>query len=97
MQGLEELINLKILDIASNRITSLEGISTLTRLTDLWANDNLVTTMEQVEAALRPLRRTLDTVYFRGNPCSLDENYKLRMLYLLPNLQQLDDNPVRRS
>ena len=96
MQGLESLINLKILDIASNRIKSLKGIETLTNLTDLWANDNAIESMDDIESELKQIASTLETVYLRGNPCASDSKYKLRMLYLLPKLQQLDDNPVER-
>jgi protein phosphatase 1 regulatory subunit 7 len=90
------LVNLKILDISNNRIKSLTGIETLTNLTDLWANDNGVEGMDEVESALKPISKTLEIVYLRGNPCSADEKYKLRMLFLLPKLEQLDDNPVER-
>lgn len=96
LQGLESLINLKILDVSSNRIKSLKGVETLTNLTDLWANDNGVESMDEVEAVLKPIAKTLEIVYLRGNPCASDEKYKLRMLYLLPKLEQLDDNPVER-
>ena len=77
-------------------LTSLEGIQTMTSLTDLWANDNKVENMDESEAVMKPLSGSLEIVYFRGNPCANDPKYKLRMLYLLPKLQQLDDNPVER-
>jgi len=96
LQGLESLINLKILDISNNRIKSLKGIETLTNLTDLWANDNAVESMDEIEAVLKEMAKTLEIVYLRGNPCASHEKYKLRMLYLLPKLEQLDDNPVKR-
>lgn len=97
-QGLESLTNLRILDIASNMISSLgSSISSMSKLTDLWANDNAIESLDHVEEALRPVKSTLTTVYLQGNPCANETNYKLRMLYLLPSLEQLDDNPVKRA
>jgi protein phosphatase 1 regulatory subunit 7 len=89
-------VNLKILDVSNNRINSLKGIETLTNLTDLWANDNAIGSMDEIEGVLKKIAKTLQVVYLRGNPCASDDKYKLRMLYLLPKLEQLDDNPVER-
>lgn len=96
MQGLESLTNLKILDVSNNSLKSLSGVQSLVNLTDLWANDNGVEDLDGVEAVLKPLSETLSTVYLRGNPCSNDSKYKLRMLFLLPKLGQLDDSVVER-
>lgn len=96
LQGIESLVNLKILDISNNRIKSLDGLRTLTTLTDLWANENQIEDLDEVEAALKATAGCLETVYLRGNPCAADPKFKLRMLYLLPKLEQLDDNPVER-
>jgi hypothetical protein len=71
--------------------------SKMSKLTDLWANDNAIEDLDGVESALRPVRSTLTTLYLQGNPCAKDTNYKLRMLYLIPNLEQLDDNPVEKT
>jgi protein phosphatase 1 regulatory subunit 7 len=89
--------NLKILDVASNRLSSLEGLQELDALTDLWANDNAIAVLDKVEDTLRPLRQVLTCVYLHGNPCAAESNYKLRMLHLLPNLEQLDDKLVDRQ
>ena len=96
LQGLESLTNLKILDIADNRITSLVGIETLSGLTDLWANNNAIENLGSVEAQLKPAAATLETLYLAGNPCAGEPKYKLRMMHLLPKLGQLDDNVVER-
>ena len=71
-------------------------MGTLTNLTDLWANQNEIGNLDQVEIALKATAPSLETVYLMGNPCASDSKYKLRMLYLLPKLEQLDDNPVER-
>lgn len=93
IEGIENLTNLRILDISSNRITSLEGISTLVNLTDLWANDNQIESLDDVEKYLLPVKSHLSVAYMRGNPCASDTQYRLRMKYILPRLEQLDDSP----
>lgn len=47
-----------------------------------------------MEAALRSQRGSLSCVYLRGNPCAAAHDYKLRLKFALPQLEQLDDNPV---
>ncbi len=64
------------------------------QLTDLWANDNQLGSLDEVEEALRSQRGSLSCVYLRGNPCAAATDYKLRMKFALPQLEQLDDNPV---
>ena len=94
LAGVEALINLRILDVAANRIASFEGLASLARLTDFWANDNAVESLDAVEDSLKPLRETLTCVYLRGNPAAAHAQYKLRMRHLLPRLEQLDDSPL---
>lgn len=97
LQGLENLTKLQILDISNNQIESLEGLQTLTNLTDLWANDNLVPDLDAVEAALKPISKHLSVVYLRGNPCATHKQYKLRVMHLLPKLEELDGVPLNRK
>jgi protein phosphatase 1 regulatory subunit 7 len=64
------------------------------QLTDLWLNDNAIESLDEVEAALASQRPSLTCIYLRGNPCAAGTDYKLRLKFALPALQQLDDNPV---
>lgn len=64
------------------------------QLTDLWANDNAIGSLDEVEAALCSQRGSLSCVYLRGNPCAAGTDYKLRLKFALPRLEQLDDSPV---
>lgn len=86
--------SLRILDIGNNRISSLEGISNVQNLTDIWANDNKIESLAHVEDCVKPLSGTVTCIYLAGNPCALENNYKLRMLHVLPKLEQLDDKPI---
>lgn len=79
----------------STRVRPLLALpACLPQLTDLWANDNRIGSLDEVEAALASQRATLSCVYLRGNPCAAGTDYKLRLKFALPLLQQLDDAPV---
>ncbi|KAI3430888.1 hypothetical protein D9Q98_009297 [Chlorella vulgaris] len=93
LEGLQALTKLKILDIANNRLRQIDGLETL-QLTDLWANDNAIESLDEVEAVLKSQTGSLSCVYLRGNPCAEAGGYKLRMKIALPKLEQLDDSPV---
>ncbi|EFN52712.1 hypothetical protein CHLNCDRAFT_56306 [Chlorella variabilis] len=93
LEGLDRLVNLKILDVANNRIQRIGNLGVL-QLTDLWANDNQIGSLDEVEAALKSQRGSMSCVYLRGNPCAAGTDYKLRMKFTLPRLEQLDDSPV---
>lgn len=64
------------------------------QLSDLWANDNQIESLDEVEEALRSQHKSMTCIYLRGNPCAASMSYKLRMKHALPRLEQLDDNPV---
>lgn len=69
---------------------------TLPQLTDLWMNDNVIASLEDVAAGLAAQRGTLTCVYLRGNPCAEEDPaaYRERVRALLPRLEQLDDAPL---
>ena len=49
LDGIEQLVNLKILYCNSNQITSLEGIEQLVNLEKLWCSNNQLTSLEGIE------------------------------------------------
>eukprot|EP00451_Oxyrrhis_marina_P028261 CAMPEP_0204340122 /NCGR_PEP_ID=MMETSP0469-20131031/22332_1 /ASSEMBLY_ACC=CAM_ASM_000384 /TAXON_ID=2969 /ORGANISM="Oxyrrhis marina" /LENGTH=398 /DNA_ID=CAMNT_0051324585 /DNA_START=11 /DNA_END=1207 /DNA_ORIENTATION=+ len=90
--GMNQLEQLKELDLAGNPITELPELR-LSQLEDLWANDCKVESLEQVEKlALLPV---LDTVYLERNPLQADaEAYREAIIKHCPKLTQLDADPV---
>jgi protein phosphatase 1 regulatory subunit 7 len=91
---LDSLKNLKVLDVSRNQLRGLDGVGTLPLLTDLWANNNLIENLEQVEIELQGLADSLQVLYLNNNPFlegQVRTSYKLRMTHILPNLEQLDD------
>jgi len=65
--GLVHLTRLHTLDLASNRLTTLMGLQTMTALSDLWLNDNQLAHVTALHC-LTTLTQ-LDTLYIEGNPC----------------------------
>jgi protein phosphatase 1 regulatory subunit 7 len=83
--------NPQVLDVSSNRLTAVDNLGSLSRLEDLWLNDNQIPTLDGLDTALASQRESLTTVYLHGNPAAGDPRYKEKLLALLPRLAQLDD------
>ncbi|GMH35388.1 hypothetical protein BSKO_03256 [Bryopsis sp. KO-2023] len=97
MEGLLGLTNLRVLDLSNNRIAKIEDVDNLKLLEDLWMNDNQIDSYQLLYEAMEGPRQTLTTVYLEGNGVAKDPMYQRKMLEILPNLTQLDANPVRRQ
>eukprot|EP00899_Mesostigma_viride_P004735 jgi/Mesvir1/14262/Mv09696-RA.2 len=98
IEGLGRLVNLRILDLGNNRILRLENLETLTRLEDLWVNDNPIE-LTEITADPFPLAacvETLSTIYMEGCPAAHDPSYKDTLLARLPALTQIDSSLVHR-
>ncbi|KAF9595401.1 hypothetical protein IFM89_000319, partial [Coptis chinensis] len=62
-------VNLRILDISSNKLTTVDDIEKLTRLEDLWMNDNQIASLDGFDLALAGSRDKLTSIYVEHNPC----------------------------
>ncbi|KAF2303979.1 hypothetical protein GH714_025825 [Hevea brasiliensis] len=92
MEGLSTLVNLSVLDVSSNKLTSIDDIQNLTRLEDLWLNDNQIESLERIAEAIAGSRQKLTTIYFENNPCARSPNYAVTLRQIFPNIQQIDSN-----
>uniref|UniRef100_UPI00398F0E85 leucine-rich repeat-containing protein 36-like n=1 Tax=Pristiophorus japonicus TaxID=55135 RepID=UPI00398F0E85 len=87
---------LKSLDLSRNSIVSLEGLECLHSLEKLNLYYNNVPSSKEI-CSLRHLIN-LKEIDLRLNPVTRnEENYRLYIIHLLPNLKKLDDRPVRES
>nr|XP_004666172.2 centrosomal protein of 72 kDa isoform X1 [Jaculus jaculus] len=94
--SLMHLTGLRSLDLSRNSLVSLEGIQYLSSLESLNLYYNSISTLSEV-FRLHSLAKLQD-VDLRLNPVvKNDSEYRLFVVYLLPNLRQLDDRPVRES
>ncbi|XVE54207.1 hypothetical protein DITRI_Ditri03aG0061900 [Diplodiscus trichospermus] len=69
MEGLSTLVNLRVLDVSSNELTSVNDIQNLTRLEHLWLNDNQIESLENIAEAISTSTEKLTTIYLVNNPC----------------------------
>ncbi|KAM3241540.1 hypothetical protein ACQJBY_054431 [Aegilops geniculata] len=92
MEGLSMLQNLRVLDVSSNKLTAIEDIEPLTRLEDLWLNDNQIPSLSGIESALSGSREKLTTIYLETNPCAKTPNYSSTLKEMFPNLEQIDSD-----
>ncbi|KAH1057105.1 hypothetical protein J1N35_035170 [Gossypium stocksii] len=89
-EGLSKLVNLRVLDVSSNKLTSVDDIQNLTRLEDLWLNDNRIESLEDIAEGVSGSREKLTTIYLENNPCAQSPNYNATLKQIFPNIQQID-------
>ncbi|OMO58242.1 Leucine rich repeat 4 [Corchorus olitorius] len=92
MEGLSTLVNLRVLDVSSNKLTSVNDIQNLTRLEDLWLNDNQIESLENIAEAVAGSREKLTTIYLENNPCAKSSNYSATLRQIFPNIEQIDSD-----
>lgn len=88
IQNLENNTKLQTLDLAGNRIKTLEGLGTLTELEEFWFNDNQLEDWSQLNHLSKCQK--LSTVYLERNPIQNDVNYRRKIKLVLPSLTQID-------
>ena len=66
---------LETLDIAVNKVTTLENLEHLPKLKELWMNWNNLEDSDQNREYLGKLQ-TLETIYLADNPMSMNDDYE---------------------
>ncbi|NWY35507.1 LRC46 protein, partial [Pheucticus melanocephalus] len=92
MENLECFPNLRFLCLAGNRIQRLQNLRGLPQLSLLDLSHNLIHVLHPEE-----LPRSLRILDLAGNPCTQQEGYRAGVLAALPQLLQLDSQPVQGS
>ncbi|KAJ1367453.1 hypothetical protein KIN20_028364 [Parelaphostrongylus tenuis] len=89
------LKKLRIIDISNNEVTSFDGISELKELTDVWANDNRISSWAEVDK-LSGLDK-LDTIYLERNPIYESDRtgYRRKVMLALQQVKQIDATMCR--
>jgi len=94
--SLQRFIYLQHLDLSKNNISSLKGLEHLNLLETLNLYYNKISDLKEV-FRIRSCKNLLD-VDLRLNPVTGNEpDYRLFIAHMLPNLQRLDDRPLRDS
>lgn len=89
---LRKMPYVQVLSLSVNSITSLADFGECRNLQELYLRDNKIKDLNQL-LYLQELPN-LKKLYLAGNPCAEKANYRMTVLRLLPNLEQLDNVAV---
>ncbi|CAD6198721.1 unnamed protein product [Caenorhabditis auriculariae] len=95
INGLGDAFALEILDLNQNRLVKVDNLKHLTRLTDFWARNNQLkdwTLFDELSELAQ-----LNTVYLDFNPIAESDNYRGKVLRLLPQITRLDGSMCRQE
>uniref|UniRef100_A0A803W7Y6 Leucine rich repeat containing 46 n=1 Tax=Ficedula albicollis TaxID=59894 RepID=A0A803W7Y6_FICAL len=92
MENLESFPNLRFLCLAGNRIQRVENLQALPHLSALDLSHNLIQVLHTEE-----LPQSLQILDLTGNQCTQQDGYRDLVLSALPNLLQLDFQPVHEN
>ena len=82
------LYNLKMINLANNQLSKLDGLHKLLNINEIYLANNVITQINEIYH-LQYLSQ-LDVLDLTGNPIQNLADYRLRIIYLLPNLISLD-------
>lgn len=94
IDGLQSLKQLRTLDISANKIKTLVGLNELPDLDEIWCNDNLVDSMDNIE---QQVTKSIKCLYFERNPVATHVQYRRMFINMFPQLKQLDATMVKRN
>ena len=92
LEELPKLSKLSYVNLANNRIVTLAPLKNCPTLQSIDVRDNSIGFIRQVEM-LGDLG-LLEMLALEGNPASFKAFYRLRVVYKLPRLSQLDKTPI---
>lgn len=106
IEGLDSLVNLRVFDCANNQIDHIGNMTHLVNLEEFWFNNNNLSKWDDIEVLkelpkLKCLYMEQNPIYYASNskpdPMALDPsrqeispNYRRKIIFTLPNLEQLD-------
>ncbi|NWX57652.1 LRC46 protein, partial [Promerops cafer] len=90
IENLEAFPELRFLCLAGNRIQRVENLQALPHLSTLDLSHNLIQVLDTEE-----LPRSLRILDLAGNECTRQDGYRDLVVAALPQLLQLDSQPVR--
>ena len=86
---LSEMPLLEIISLSMNHIKDLSVFSNLKNLKELYLKDNKISDFNQLEYLKNCPK--LEILYLSDNPISKEQNYRKKVLEILPHLKKLDD------
>lgn len=95
MTNLNALTNLEILDISYNAVEHLEDIDQLAKLECLYLNANKIN--EYDELLRLKSNAKLSTISLFGNDVTKEPGYRMKLVELLPEIDDIDGTPMKTS
>ncbi|GFY37675.1 hypothetical protein TNIN_71951 [Trichonephila inaurata madagascariensis] len=89
----KKLPNVEVLSLSVNAISSLEDFSHCNNLQELYIRKNNISELGEIRH-LRDLPK-LKNLWLADNPCAESDDYRLTVIRALPQLQKLDNMPIR--
>ncbi|CUG94357.1 Hypothetical protein, putative [Bodo saltans] len=93
-----QLINLEVLALSVNHVTTLRDVAECKNLRELYLRKNDIVSLGEVYYLSK--LPALTTLWLSDNPCAKDPNYRMFTVRCCPNLRQLDSievSPQERS
>ncbi|XP_035213297.1 cilia- and flagella-associated protein 410-like [Stegodyphus dumicola] len=89
----KKLPNVEVLSLSVNAISSLEDFSHCNNLQELYIRKNNISELGEIRH-LKDLQK-LRNLWLADNPCAEGDDYRLTVIRALPQLQKLDNVPIR--
>jgi hypothetical protein len=89
---LQEMVNVEVLSLSVNKITTLADFKFCSHLTELYLRKNLIADISEVKY-LRGLKN-LRVLWLWDNPCAESSNYRAYVINQLPQLTKLDNSAI---
>ena len=86
---ISEMPSLEIINLSTNQIKDLKYLKNLKNLKELYLKDNTIADFGQIEY-LKNCKK-LEILNLSENPITKQQNYRQKILNILPNLKKLDD------
>ncbi|CAD6199634.1 unnamed protein product [Caenorhabditis auriculariae] len=88
----EKMTSLEVLSLSVNNVESLEPLKNCKKLKELYLRKNKIESLEELHH-LKGLTN-LRTLWIDDNPCTQNEDYRCKVVQLLPQLTKLDDKVI---
>ena len=85
---ISEMPSLEIISLSNNNIKDIKPLKNLNNLKEVYLQNNLISDFNQIEF-LKNCKK-LEIVNLSENPISKQQNYRQKILNILPNLKKLD-------